>query len=161
MERPTLYLSRDIADDWLSAIEFGTVDDGQPSDHWLGLSDQVGFLMASPFGPVIGFHVKEFSELDLDDEDHEPMWSGPRFDVPVLGLRDACAGDICLAAEAYLGDEPTVNRAFFHAAMEAPDREEALKLWRVCLECGDLMAHYSLGYTLHGLGRHREAYMHA
>ena len=159
MDRPTLYLSRDIVDDWLSAIEFGTVDDGQPSEHWVGLSDQVGLLMASPFGPVIGFCVKEFSGVDLDDEEHEEMWTGPRFDVPVLGLRDVCAGEVCLAAEAYLGDEPTVNRAFFHAAMQA-NGEEALKLWRVCLECGDLMAHYSLGYTLHELGRFREAYNH-
>jgi tetratricopeptide (TPR) repeat protein len=160
MERPTLYLSRDINEDWLSAYEFGVVDDGQPAENWLGLSEQVGFLMASPFGPVIGFCVKEFSELDLDDEDHEAMWNGPRFDVPVLGLRDVCAADICLAAQAYLDDEPTVNRAFFHAAMDADNPEEALKLWRVCLECGDLMAHYALGYTLCDMGRHREAYNH-
>lgn len=160
MERPTLYLSRDIHEDWLSAYEFGTVDDGQPSENWLGLSEQVGFLMASPFGPVIGFCVKEFSELDLDDEDHEPMWTGPRFDVPVLGLRDVCAADICLGARAYLDDEPTVNRAFFRSAMEAEDADEALMFWRVCLESGDLMAHYALGYTLCDLGRHREAYNH-
>src|SRR3954470_21455526 len=119
MERPTLYLSRDIVEDWLSAIEFGVVDDGQPSENWIGLSEQGGLLMASPFGPVIGFFVKEFSELDLDDEDHEPMWTGPRFDLPVLGLRDVCAAEICLAAKAYLDDEPTVNRAFFHSAIAA------------------------------------------
>src|SRR4051794_7805616 len=109
MERPTLYLSRDIAEDWLSAYKFGTVDDG----NWMGLSEQVGFLMASPFGPVIGFCVKDFTEGDLDDEDHEPMWNGPRFDVPVLGLREVSAAEVCLAAQAYLDDEPTVNRAFF------------------------------------------------
>src|SRR4051812_18546498 len=134
MDRPTLYLSRDIVDDWLSAIEFGTVDDGQPSENWLGLSEQVGLLKASPFGAVIGFLVKEVFPLDLDHEDYEPMWDGPRFDVPVLGLRYVCAAEICLAAHAYLGDEPTVNRAFFHAAMDAPDSKEAVKLWRVCLE---------------------------
>jgi Flp pilus assembly protein TadD len=30
----------------------------------------------------------------------------------------------------------------------------------VCLETGDLMAHYGLGYTLHELGRYRESYRH-
>jgi tetratricopeptide (TPR) repeat protein len=160
MERPTLYLSRDVQDDWLSAIQFGVVDDGQPSENWVGLSEQVGLLMASPFGPVIGFCVKAFSEVDLDAEEHEPMWTGPRFDVPVLGLRDVGAAEICLAAETYLDGEPTVNRAFFRSAMAAESQEEAVMFWRVCLECGDLMAHYSLGYTLHDIGRYREAYKH-
>ena len=50
--------------------------------------------MASPFGPVVGFVVNDFSELDLDDEDHGAMWDGPRFDVPVLGLSDASAAEI-------------------------------------------------------------------
>ncbi|MDQ3647603.1 MAG: tetratricopeptide repeat protein [Actinomycetota bacterium] len=163
MQRPRLYLSRDVDADWLSAIEVGSVDDGQPAEHWLGLSDQVGFLMASPFGPVIGFCVKDFSELDLDEDDHEPMWSGPRFDVPVLGLRDASAAEVCLAARAYLDGEPTINRVYFHAAVEAGSEDkldEALPNWRMCLEAGDLTAHYGLGYTLHELGRHREAYRH-
>src|SRR4051812_39636689 len=99
MHRPRLVLSVDTGADRLSAIEFGSVDDGQPDEHWLGLSEHVGFLMASPFGPVIGFVVNDFTELDLDDEEHEAMWNGPRFEVPVLGLADASAGEICLAAE--------------------------------------------------------------
>lgn len=163
MDRPRLYLSRDAGADWLSATEFGTVDDGQPAEHWLGLSAQVGFLLGSPFGPVIGFRVNDFSELDLDDEDHEPMWTGPRFDVPVLGLRDASAAEICLAAGAYLDGESTANRVYFDAAVAAGSEgelDEALADWRMCLEAGDLMAHYGLGYTLHELGRYRESYRH-
>lgn len=38
--------------------------------------------------------------------------------------------------------------------------EEAEALWRYCLQSGDLMAHYSLGYTLYELERYREAYCH-
>lgn len=38
--------------------------------------------------------------------------------------------------------------------------EEAEELWRNCLQAGDLMAHYSLGYTLYDLERYREAYRH-
>ncbi|MDP9439260.1 MAG: tetratricopeptide repeat protein, partial [Actinomycetota bacterium] len=45
------------------------------------------------------------------------------------------------------------------AAMRA-EGEEAEGLWRYCLQSGDLMAHYALGYTLYELGRHREAYRH-
>ena len=163
MERPRLFLSVDTGMDRLSAIEFGSVDDGVPDEHWAGLSEHVGFLMGSPFGPVIGFVVKDFSELDLDDEEHEPMWTGPRFEVPVLGLRDASAAEICLAAAAYLDGEPTMNRVFFSAAIAAGAEDElddALAHWRACLETGDLMAHYGLGYTLHELGRYREAYRH-
>jgi tetratricopeptide (TPR) repeat protein len=162
MERPRLYLSRDTVDDWLSALAFGTVDDGQPAENWIGLSEQVGLLTDGPYGPVIGFHVRRFSELDLDDEEHEPLWSGPRFDVPVLGLRDASAAQICLAARAFLDDEPTVNRAFFRHALKVAedDPEAAAFYWRACLQSGDPMAHYGLGYTLHGLGRYREAYRH-
>jgi len=162
MGRPR-FLSRDTGADWLSAIEFGTVDDRQPSELWFGLSEQVGFLLASPFGPVIGFNVNDFSELDLDDEDHQAMWDGPRFDVPVLGLRDVSAAEICLAADAYLDGEPTINRVYFNSAVAGGsegDLEQAVADWRVCLETGDLMAHYGLGYTLHELGRYREAYRH-
>ena len=32
--RPRLFLSRDVEIDYLSAIEFGSVDDGQPDDAW-------------------------------------------------------------------------------------------------------------------------------
>ncbi len=163
MERPRLYVSCDTVDDWLSALAFGTVDDGQPSENWIGLSEQAGFLMEGVYGPVIGFWVKRFSELDLDHEDHEPLWNGPRFDVPVLGLKDVSAAEVCLAAEAFLDGEPTVNRAFFRHALqvaEGGDLEGAAFYWRACLQSGDLMAHYGLGYTLHELGRHREAYRH-
>ena len=38
--------------------------------------------------------------------------------------------------------------------------EDAVKLWRACLETGDLMAHYGLGYTLYELGDFRGAYRH-
>ncbi|MDQ3720073.1 MAG: tetratricopeptide repeat protein [Actinomycetota bacterium] len=163
MERPRLFLSRDVLCDRLSAIEFGRTDDGQPGEHWLGQSESVGFLVASPFGPVVGFVVNDFSGLDLDDEDHAAMWTGPRFDVPVLGLRDASAAEVCLAAGAYLDGEPTINRVHFHEAVEAGgerDFDKALAHWRMCLETGDLMAHYGLGYTLYEMGRQREAYRH-
>jgi tetratricopeptide (TPR) repeat protein len=38
--------------------------------------------------------------------------------------------------------------------------EQALAAWRCCLEAGDSMAHFALGYTLYELERYREAYAH-
>jgi|GEM_PF-1639205 len=35
---PRIYLSYLPDLDWLSGLEFGRVDDGQPSDCWVGLS---------------------------------------------------------------------------------------------------------------------------
>ena len=56
-----------------------------------------------------------------------------------------------------------MNRVFVSAAIAAGAEDElddAVNHWRACLETGDLMAHYGLGYTLHELGRYREAYRH-
>ncbi len=38
------------------------------------------------------------------------------------------------------------------------DNELALTNWRCCLEAGDSIAHFALGYTLYELGRYHEAY---
>jgi tetratricopeptide (TPR) repeat protein len=163
VECPRLFISFDTDLDCFSAIEFGTVDDGQPTERWIGLSEQVGFLLGSQFGPVIGFAVNDFSQLDLEDEDHEVMWTGPHFDAPALGLLDVSAAEICLAAPALLDGASTVNRFFFDLAVEAGsegDHPRAAAHWRACLQAGDLAAHYGLGYTLFELGWFHEAYRH-
>jgi tetratricopeptide (TPR) repeat protein len=79
--------------------------------------------------------------------------------VPALGLTAASAGEIVLAARALFGSRPSIGRAFFARAVEASG-EEAVELWRCCLEAGETISHYGLGYTLYGLGRYREAYRH-
>ena len=81
------------------------------------------------------------------------------FCVPLLGLDASSAGEIAVAAAAHFGNESSINRVYFDAAT-AHRGEEALALWRVCLEAGDHMAHFALGYTLLELGREREAYGH-
>lgn len=159
--RPRLFLSRDVDVDYLSAIEFGSVDDGQAGDAWRVVGEQVGFLLEGPDGRCIGFRVNDFDSFDPEAEGFEALWSDtPRFDVPQLGLRDASAGEICLAARAFLGDDPTLNRCYFDQAVAAGDRAAAAEAWRLCLESGDPMAHYGLGYTLHDLGDLRGAYRH-
>ena len=154
-----LFLSYDEPLDWLVLIEFGSVENAQPSDHWRGVSEPFGFVCNSPGGPEIGFKVLDFSKFDPESPEVEEIWEGPRFDVPVLGLKDATAGEIVLAARPFLGGHSTINRVYFNAAMQT-EEEEAEELWRYCLQSGDLMAHYSLGYTLYELERYREAYRH-
>lgn len=158
--RPRLYINHAPELDWLIALEFGCVDDAQPPDNWRGVSDQLGFLYEAPGGQCLGFKVLEFSTFDPDASGVEEIWSGPLFDVPLLGLTGASAGEIILGTRALLGAEPTINRVYFNEAAGADDPEEALELWICCLEAGDSMAHFGLGYTLYELQRYLEAYRH-
>ena len=159
MRNPRLYVSHAAEYDWLAALEFGRVDDSQPPENWAGVGEQVGFLYEKPGGRCLGFKVLRFSELDVDDPEVEEIWSGPRFDVPLLGLTDASAGEVIVATRAHFGGEPSMNRVYFNAAA-GESGQDALNLWRACLEVGDSMAHFALGYTLFELGRHHEAYGH-
>ena len=162
--RPRLFLSRDVDLDYLSAIEFGSVDDGQAGDAWRVVGERVGFLLEGPDERCIGFRVNGFDSFDPEAEGFEALWADtPRFDAPQLGLRNTTAGEICLASRAFLGDEPTLNRCYFGqavAAGAADDRPAAAEAWSLCLESGDPMAHYGLGYTLYELGNFRGAYRH-
>lgn len=156
---PRLYISIDTSLDWLAALEFGRVDEGQPPEAWEGIDNRVGFL--SDEGRVVGFAVREWSRFDPEAPGFEPLWSGPRFHAPQLGLWDATAGEVCLAARAWMPDEPTLNRAYFGMAIDhADDPQRAAYLWQLCLEAGDAMAHYGLGYTLYELGDLPGAYRH-
>jgi tetratricopeptide (TPR) repeat protein len=157
--RPRLYLNNPTGLDWLVALEFGRVDDGQPNENWRGANEHFGYLHDGPGGPVVGFKVLGYSEFDADAAEVTEIWGGPRFDAPVLGLADVSAGEIVVAARALFGDGGTVNRAYFEAAMDA-EGADALGLWLSCLQAGDSMAHFGLGYTLFEHGRHHEAYRH-
>lgn len=155
-----LFLNHISSLDWLIALEFGRVDEGQPSDCWRGVNEHVGFLHDGPDGDEVGFKVLDPSSLDLDDEESAELWDGPRFTVPVLGLASASAAEIITAYRALFGDNDTVNRWYFDAATGAETLEDALGNWLACLSAGDSMAHYGLGYTLLDLGRDAEAYRH-
>jgi len=157
--RPSLFLSQDASFDRLSALEFGAIDDGQPLDRWVGVGEQIGLLHDRPGGRCIGFLVLNVSDYDPDEVEHAELWEAPRFDVPALGLSDAAPNEIIVATRALFGTRTTVNRELFSRAIGA-DGEAALQRWLRCLQAGDSMAHYGLGYTLYGLGRHAEAYRH-
>lgn len=159
--RPVLKLSLIPGMDHLSALELGVIDDGQPSERWVGTGadESVGLLHDAPDGRLVGFVIKDVSGYDPDAPDNAPLWDGPRVDVPELGLTDVPPNAVVVAARALYGDGPTVNRVFFAQAVAATG-EDALQAWLLCLQAGDSMAHYALGYTLLELGRAPEAYRH-
>ncbi len=155
-----LTLSIDAAYDWLSCTEFGFVDDGVPVDAWHELIEDRVALVEHPItGAIAGFTVVEWASFD--PAEHDALFTAePRFAAPQLGLTDASVGEICLAARAWLGDEPTLGRAYFHMAMGAPGPDQAIETWLLCLETGELQAHYSLGYTYFETGDFKKAYRH-
>ena len=159
MNPPRLYLNYIAEIDWLIALEFGRVDDSQPPENWRGVSKLFGFLHDGPDGPEVGFKVLDFSEFDPEDPAVAEIWDGPHFCAPALGLASATAGEITIAARSLFGTKNTVNRQYFNAATGAKG-EKALSLWLACLQSGDAMAHFGIGYTLHELGRYPEAYRH-
>jgi tetratricopeptide (TPR) repeat protein len=153
-----LFINRDPDLDWLIALEYGRVCDGHPPEQFRAVGKHFGWMLDRPGGRrVIGFCVTALREFD--PEAHPALWRGPHFDAPLFGLTRARAGEIVLATKAALLDEPTTNRCYFADAV-ADEGERALAAWRQCLECGDQMAHYGLGYTLLALDRAREAYGH-
>ena len=154
-----LYLNHIAELDRLVALEYGRVDDGQPAAGWRPVGQHVGYLHDGPGGPELGFKVLGFSRLDVESVAPAEIWGAPRFDVPVLGLTGVSAGEVIVAARALLGDRATVNRELFSTAVNASG-EKTLALWLSCLQAGDGSAHFALGCTLYGLGRHREAYRH-
>jgi tetratricopeptide (TPR) repeat protein len=149
-------------EDRLMALEFGRVFDGQLAANWRDIGENFGFLHDGSDGPVVGFGVDGFSGFNVDDPDVAAIWTDARFEVPLLGLPAASAGEIILAARPLLGDHSTINRELFDAAISSQDEDprQALSMWLACLEAGDSMAHFALGYTLFDLGRYREAYRH-
>ena len=160
--RPQLYLNYDPFHDFLIALEFGRIDEGQPEGSWEGHSEQLGFLHDGPDGRYLGFKLQEgIGDYDPDAEDNEVLWrEGPRFDVPLLGLRDVTANEVIVGARAHFGGRQSHNRDLFKAALSEEDGRQALELWQRCLEAGDSMAHYALGYTAFELGRPAQAYRH-
>lgn len=55
MSLPRLYLNQDEDLDWLSALEYGRVDDGVPADNRQGVGGNFGYLRDGPRGPIVEF----------------------------------------------------------------------------------------------------------
>jgi len=162
-----LHLTVDPYWDSLTAIAFGRVDDGLPPSQCpvLEEDERIALILDRPRGgPVIGFRVAEPHAVDVLALESEEVWSGPRFDVPALGLVAVSVGEVLLAVQArYREDEPTADALHFHAAIAAGGEDPRNVLqeegnFRLALEAGDMKALFGLGYTLVEAGRPREAY---
>lgn len=156
--RPRLFVNCLANLDWLIALEFGRVDEGQPDDAWTGISEQFGYLFDDD--RCVGFKVLGLAEFNLDAPEHEPIWNGPRFDAPALALANATAGEVILAARVHFDGRPSLNRLYFNEAVNAEDKGDALSDWLSCVESGDSMAHYGLGVELFEAGLTARAYTH-
>ena len=147
----------------LELLAFGTTNDGLPRERYAAIDEEArsAFILDEDDEVVVGFVVRDYNEGEPLELDAPAFWSGPRFEVPTLGLVGASAGEVVLAVRAHYGDDrATVDAAHFHAAMDEEDLSEAASQWRMALDAGDMKAHYALGYTLCGLGEHRQAYGH-
>ena len=101
----------------------------------------------------------EFSTFDPDAGGVEDVVGTP-LRCAASGPARASAGETILATRALLGDQPSINRVYFNEAAGADDPDDALALWICCLEAGDAMGHFGIGYTLYELQRYQEAYRH-
>jgi tetratricopeptide (TPR) repeat protein len=157
---PRLYLNRVEHEDSLYALEYGLIYDGQRKGNWREVSEDFAYMHIGRRGPAVGFGVRGLTEFGTEDPAVAAIWDEPLFDAPTLGLARAPAGEIVIAAQVHFGENVSINRILFNAAAGEPDPEKALPHWYACLEAGDSMAHFAVGYCLYELGRYREAYRH-
>jgi tetratricopeptide (TPR) repeat protein len=160
--RLPLHLSVNVTDDWLEAIEFGSVVDGRPGSHLVEVGTDARFVLRAARGPVCGFTVHGYQSIDID-ELGDAAFGDPRFKVPLLGRDDASLGEVILAARGRF-DVSTADVCFFSLALscaeEEGDLEGAAGHWLSCIEAGDMRGMFGLGYTLFDLDRYVEAYTH-
>jgi hypothetical protein len=54
VRNPVLYINRDLEYDWLIAVEFGRVVDGQPEDHFRRVGEHFAYCLDGPDGDIVG-----------------------------------------------------------------------------------------------------------
>jgi len=168
IESPYLpcHLSVDPSLECMTVIGFGGVWDGQLPDECGALEEdeRIQFLLEEDEPRIKALMVHEPFEIDPNELSSDEVWGEDiGFDVPQLGLMCASVGELILAVQGrFRPDEPTADVVYFQMAVDAAggDLEAAAELWKLVIECGDMKGHFGLGYTLHDLGRFREAYSH-
>ena len=94
--RTRLWLNRDVVLDWLIAIEYGRVDDGQPQERWRVISDEAAYLHAGPAdrSPAVGFRINSFWAWHLKkdraegyrESRRELAWRARKLDPALINL---------------------------------------------------------------------------
>lgn len=139
--------------------------DGRALDGFLPsqvrpVSDAVRWINDAGRDEPIGLQLVHGVDLDLDDPAYDPLWDTSPHDAPALGLRGVSIGHILAVALMQLDPtERTPDRLRFSAAVACQDEdwELALEHWCDCLEQGDQMAHFAIGYSLMELERPAQA----
>lgn len=144
--------------DVLYVYERGYVDDGLEPERKLELCEHVSLVLDLESKECVGFIFGALSEFDFEAPKNAAVWTGPRFDVPALGIDRGTVGLVAATARLILGTLRTPDRVLFDAALAASDPEEALSLWEACLAEGNELARYAVGYTLLALDRPRGAH---
>ncbi len=146
--------SRDV----LYVLERGYCEDGLEPQRQIEICQHVSLILDLDGRECVGFSFGDLSGFDFEAPANHMVWTGPRFDVPALGIEQGTVGLIAATARLVLADLRTPDRVLFDAAVHTPDPTEALELWDACLAEGNELARYALGYTLLKLGRAREAH---
>ena len=107
---------------------------------------------------VTGHGQDAVSHFDFEAPENAAVWTGPRFDVPPLGIEQGTIGLIAATARMVLGGLRTPDRVLFDAAVNARDTQDELELWEACLHAGNELARFGVGYTLLRLDRSLEAH---
>lgn len=153
-----LFVSNAPDRDILFVYERGYVEDGLEDERKVEICSDVWLMLDLDGRRCIGFIFGRLSEFDFEAPENAAVWTGPRFDVPVLDVEQGTVGLIAATARLVLGDLRTPDRVLFDAAVRSRDSEEALALWEACLAEGNELARYAIGYTLLELDRPREAH---
>ena len=161
--RHPMALSFDAERDRLLVCEFGAVPERKLPDYALPIGKDLRFFLRRPAGTVIGFEVRGLHRIDVDAE-LPSLWTGPRFRVPVLGLKSAVVAAIVLRARVVLAGCSTPDVLALGRADEcfaADDHAGAEVALREALTAGNLLGHLRLAGCLAARGRYSEAYDHA
>jgi ADP-ribosyl-[dinitrogen reductase] hydrolase len=153
-----LFVSNVTDRDVLYVYERGYVDDGLEPEREVEICEHVSLILDLDGTDCVGFIFGKLSEFDFEAPENAAVWTGPRFDVPALGVEQGTVGLVAATARLVLGNLRTPDRILFDAAVRAKDQNEALALWEECLAEGNELARYAVGYTLLALGRPREAH---
>ena len=161
--RHPLTLSFDAERDALIACEFGTLPERRLPDCALPIGERLRFFLRRPRGTVIGFEVDGLHHIDVD-AGPPSLWTGPRFRVPLLGLKSAVVAEIVLRARPVLAGGSTPDLSALERANErfaAGDLSGAEVALREALMAGNLLGHLRLADCLAARGHCRAAYDHA
>jgi len=131
-------------------------DDLEPA-RCVEVCDQVRLMLDLSADRCVGFVMNGLSCFAFEAPENAVVWGRPRFDVPALGIEQGTVGLIAATARLLLAGLRTPDRVWFDQALAAGESEEAIELWQACLDEGNELARYALGYTLLNHGRALEA----